>query len=135
MSLYEQKIEKAKLLDAIRKIKFELKKVQNYDAKEIDNKESKKDRKAERTHQLATEIEEKERDLECPVCFEVCTKPIFMCDLSHQICKQCRPKMKVCPQCREPYKKYKKRNPCKEMTSAQLQLLYKNMEELLKSDN
>eukprot|EP00092_Neocalanus_flemingeri_P072994 GFUD01089959.1.p2 GENE.GFUD01089959.1~~GFUD01089959.1.p2 ORF type:complete len:116 (+),score=33.95 GFUD01089959.1:158-505(+) len=87
-----------------------------------------------RTHQLAKEIEEEERDVECPVCFELCSKPIFMCDLSHQICKQCRPKMKVCPQCREPYKKHKIRHKAKEMKSDQLQLLYKDMEQLLKTN-
>ena len=81
------------------------------------------------TNQLTKEIYEKEQDLECPVCFEVCTKPIFMCDHSRQICNQCQPKMKVCPQCREPYTKHK--NPVKEMTSEQLQLIYRNMEELL----
>eukprot|EP00092_Neocalanus_flemingeri_P018467 GFUD01019986.1.p1 GENE.GFUD01019986.1~~GFUD01019986.1.p1 ORF type:complete len:105 (+),score=37.09 GFUD01019986.1:164-478(+) len=100
----------------------------------ITRKKDKSDLKTERTHKLAKEIEEKERDLECPVCFEVCTKPIFMCDLSHQICKQCRPKMKVCPQCREQYKKYKKRNTVQEMTSDQLQTLYKEMEELLDAE-
>ena len=135
-SLYEKKIDKAKLLDAIQKIRFELSRVHGDDEKErdsIEDKEEKSDKKSERTQELATEIEEKERDLECPVCFELCTKPIFMCHLSHQICKQCQPKMKVCPQCREPYKKHKKRHKVKEMTSEQLQLLYKNMEQLLES--
>ena len=41
------------------------------------------------------EIEEKERDLEFSVCFDICARPIFMCHLLHQICKQCRPKDKV----------------------------------------
>ena len=136
--LYELKVKKAKLLDAIQKIRFELTMIQDHERREMDtNKETKEEkdsRKSERAKQLTKEIEEKERDLECPVCFEVCTKPIFMCDHSHQICKHCRPKMKVCPQCREPYKKYKKRNPAKEMTSDQLQMLYKNMEELLEAD-
>ena len=40
-------------------------------------KEEKSDGKLERIHQLAREIDKKERDLECPVCFEVCGKAKF----------------------------------------------------------
>eukprot|EP00092_Neocalanus_flemingeri_P032984 GFUD01035868.1.p1 GENE.GFUD01035868.1~~GFUD01035868.1.p1 ORF type:complete len:380 (+),score=110.30 GFUD01035868.1:38-1177(+) len=131
--LYEQKIEKTKYIDAIQKIKLELSRIQEYERIENKKKDT-SDLKAKRTNQLAIEIEEKERDLECPVCFEVCTKPIFMCDISHQICKQCRPKMKVCPQCREQYKKYKKRNTVQEMKRDQLQVLYKDVREVLEAD-
>ena len=136
--LYEQKIEKAKILDTIQKIGLDLRMIQDNNKKQIDtlkeNSEERIDLKAERTQQLAKEIEEKERDLECPVCFDVCTRPVYMCHLSHQICSQCRPKMKVCPQCREAYKKHKLRHKEKETTSDQLELLYKNMRELLESD-
>ena len=34
-------------------------------------------------------IEDKERDLECPVCFEVAQAPIFMCEEQHVICSKC----------------------------------------------
>ena len=137
--LYEHKIEKAKLQDSIQKTKFQLTRVQDQEGEKLCNdkrarNEEKVDLKAIRIDQLAKEIEEKERDLECPVCFELCNKPIFMCDLSHQICKECKPKMKFCPQCREPYKNHKMRHKVKEMTSDKLQILYKNMKELLETE-
>ena len=41
-------------------------------------------------------IEDKESDLECPVCMEVSTSPIFSCDEQHIICSDCRPKVSIC---------------------------------------
>ena len=38
-------------------------------------------------------IEAKEKELECPVCLEVASVPIFMCDELHLICSSCRPKV------------------------------------------
>ena len=38
-------------------------------------------------------IEAKEKELECPVCFEVASVPIFCCDDQHIICSDCRPKV------------------------------------------
>ena len=38
-------------------------------------------------------IEVKEKELECPVCLEVASAPIFMCDDLHLICSSCRPKV------------------------------------------
>ena len=35
----------------------------------------------------------KERELECPVCLEVTSVPIFQCDESHLICSSCYPKV------------------------------------------
>ena len=136
--LYEYKIEKAKLQDGIQKIKFEMSRIVDVDEKDsVFNKASNYEianLKMDRTNRLAKEIEENERDLECSVCFELCVAPIYMCHLSHTICKQCRPKMKYCPQCREPYKKHKMRHKAKEATSDQLQILYKTMQEHLEAD-
>ena len=39
-------------------------------------------------------IEVRERELECPVCLEVASVPIYMCDESHLICFFCRPKVR-----------------------------------------
>ena len=41
-------------------------------------------------------IEAKESDLECPVCLEVSTAPIFSCDEQHIICSDSRPKVTIC---------------------------------------
>ena len=40
-------------------------------------------------------IEAKESDLECPVCFEVSTTPIYSCNEQHIICSDCRPKVSI----------------------------------------
>ena len=89
--------------------------------------------KADRTETIAKEIEEKERDLECPVCFDICVAPIYTCDLSHQICQSCRPRMRSCPQCREQYRKLKRRHKEKEEISQQLQALYKTLQQHLET--
>ena len=70
------------------------------------NKQNKDTLNYSRIQNLTKEIEDNERDMECPVCFELCNTPILMCPLSHEICNQCQPKVKSCPQCREPYKNH-----------------------------
>ena len=47
-------------------------------------------------------IEEKERELECPICLEIATVPIFMCSESHVVCEKCYPKISRCAICRDP---------------------------------
>ena len=39
------------------------------------------------------QIESKEEELECPVCLEVVSPPLFCCDDQHLICAECRPKV------------------------------------------
>ena len=41
---------------------------------------------------LQQAIKDKEKDLECPVCLETATSPIFSCPESHVICSECRPR-------------------------------------------
>ena len=38
-------------------------------------------------------IESREKELECPVCLEVASPPLFCCEDQHLICSQCRPKV------------------------------------------
>ena len=52
---------------------------------------------------ISKKIEAKERDLECPVCLEVASIPIFKCPDDHLICSVCRPKVSRCPECRACY--------------------------------
>jgi len=41
---------------------------------------------------------------ECPVCYTVPRRPpIFQCSSGHMICRLCRPKVVICPQCRSPF--------------------------------
>ena len=49
-------------------------------------------------------IEEKETDLECPVCLEVAEVPIYSCHESHVICNSCMPMLTSCPVCRQSLK-------------------------------
>ena len=42
---------------------------------------------------ISKKIEAKVKDLECPVCFEVASSPIFKCSEDHLICSVCRPKV------------------------------------------
>jgi len=53
---------------------------------------------------LKRSIEEKETDLECPVCLEVAEVPIYSCHESHVICNSCMPKLTSCPVCRQSLK-------------------------------
>ena len=42
---------------------------------------------------ISKKIEAKVKDLECPVCLEVASSPIFKCSEDHLICSVCRPKV------------------------------------------
>ena len=98
---YELKIEHARIIDVYQKIRVEMSLIQENmeNPIAIDTlKEIRKQEQALRIQNLTQEIEDNEMDLECPMRFELCTTPVFMCPLSHEICNQCRPKMIACPQ-------------------------------------
>ena len=44
-------------------------------------------------------IQEKEKELECPVCLEIAGAPVYMCVNSHILCADCVDKVGVCPMC------------------------------------
>ena len=45
--------------------------------------------------------EDVRKDIECPVCLQLPRDiPIFQCDNGHIICKDCKPRLELCPQCR-----------------------------------
>ena len=51
-----------------------------------------------------TIVQEFEKDLECPVCFNIPREvPIPACPAGHIVCKTCKPKVKECPTCRRDY--------------------------------
>ncbi|CAG9330486.1 unnamed protein product [Blepharisma stoltei] len=39
--------------------------------------------------------------LQCPICFEYFTIPIYQCDSGHSICDRCSQRTQKCPSCRE----------------------------------
>ena len=41
-------------------------------------------------------------DMQCPVCLTLPRNtPIYQCKAGHIHCKDCHPKLKICPECRE----------------------------------
>jgi len=83
---------------------------------------------------INNKIEAKERDLECPICMEVCTPPIFCCDEQHIICSSCRPQVSVCPECREPYPDKPRRHRFAERAAEELAALESERAEILDSN-
>jgi len=59
---------------------------------------------------LSNMIEDKIKDLTCPVCFETAETPVYQCTEGHLICKECLPSLKICPECRAMYPKTPFRN-------------------------
>ena len=49
-------------------------------------------------------IQKLEDILECPICLETASAPIYTCLQFHLICSKCRPQVSKCPECRETYK-------------------------------
>jgi len=49
---------------------------------------------------LQEAIVDKESNLECPVCYQVASPPIYKCYGEHLICSSCLPRVKNCPTCR-----------------------------------
>jgi len=80
---------------------------------------------------IEKQIEEKEKELECPVCLEVATIPIFMCLELHLICSDCRGKIVECPECRQKYVGKPKRHRYAEKTAEELIRLQTQRKELL----
>ena len=75
-------------------------------------------------------IQQKEADLECPVCLEVATGQIFSCDRQHMVCARCRPRVGSCPMCRRRYPTTPLRHRYAEKNVASLQKLRKEKLEL-----
>ena len=82
---------------------------------------------------LTSSILEKENDLECPVCLETATIPIYSCPESHLICSSCRPKVVECPECRMKYrdKKVLRRHRYAEKTATELERLKEERRKIL----
>jgi len=60
-----------------------------------------KEEKSSLSSFLSESIAKKESLLECPVCFNIASPPIFKCPSEHLICSRCLPSIKgKCPTCR-----------------------------------
>ena len=69
---------------------------------------------------IEDQISVKERELECPVCMEVASVPILMCQEQHLICSGCQSSVSQCPVCREPYEGTIKRHRYAEKEAEEL---------------
>merc|ERR1712080_291588 len=106
-------------------------------SKEAESEASLTERKSTPNMQLLDYIDNKiaakEKELECPVCFEVASAPIFMCNDLHLICSDCRPKVSICPECREPYPAKAKRHRYAEKAAEELAELMEERDQFLNS--
>jgi len=77
-------------------------------------------------------IKEKMKDLECPVCLDEATAPIFSCKEMHVICSSCRNTVvgSMCPVCRGSYGKERMRHRFAEKMSEELGVLRKKLSDL-----
>ena len=82
---------------------------------------------------IENQIEEKEKELECPVCYEVAKAPILMCSDQHLICSNCKPRIKNCPECRVLYDGNIRRHRYAEKTAEQLARLKEKKVKLISS--
>eukprot|EP00092_Neocalanus_flemingeri_P099183 GFUD01126523.1.p1 GENE.GFUD01126523.1~~GFUD01126523.1.p1 ORF type:complete len:224 (-),score=63.91 GFUD01126523.1:23-694(-) len=82
---------------------------------------------------LKKQISQKTRELECPVCYQVCQPPILSCPEFHLVCGQCWPRMRHCGECRTPYGG-QMRHRYAERGHQELQELVKTREEHLKKN-
>ena len=72
---------------------------------------------------ISDQIQEKEKELECPVCLDSASPPIFSCTRQHLVCQGYRPRLKWCPECREPYQEVLLRHRYAERAAEELQSL------------
>ena len=80
---------------------------------------------------ISKKIEVKEGELECPVCFEVTSAPIFMCSSEHLVCSACRTRVTRCPECRKTYTIERRRHRFAEKAAEELEVLYRERAEVL----
>jgi len=80
---------------------------------------------------ISNTIEDKKKDLDCPVCFETAETPIYQCTGGHLICKKCLPSLKICPECRAEYPKTPFRNRMAEKMVVEVQKLSMERKALL----
>merc|ERR550519_409064 len=81
---------------------------------------------------LEGQIESISLSLECPVCMETASSPIYQCQESHLICGKCRPRVSTCPECRLPYAAKPQRNRYAENDAGRLKKLNEEKLDLFK---
>ena len=78
---------------------------------------------------LKKKIVEKKALLECPVCLETASVPIYACKKMHLICSSCYPKLETCPECRTEFSNpASSRNRLREETLEELRKLEQELQ-------
>jgi len=76
-------------------------------------------------------IKTKSQDLQCPVCLEEASSPIYSCPArGHILCSSCRPAVSSCPECRQSLGKEWVRHRFAERTAEELEGLRKKLENM-----
>ena len=94
-----------------------------------EEKEKLRDRK-EVGNFLRCFIQQKESELQCPVCYEVADVPIYRCSKEHLICYSCRSRVTTCPRCRMEYRGPPERYRYAERTVEEIQRLRQQLAKL-----
>ena len=89
----ENKQSKGQLEKEIEDIKARLQETQKSQEMEQNKIENLPPENQKLLEYINSKIDAKEKELECPVCLEVASIPIFCCDDQHIICTDCRPKV------------------------------------------
>ena len=84
---------KAQLEHEMEEIKIEITNLRKFDDFSKVARVQPENDKMKNLRKLESKIEAKEKDLECSVCLEVASVPIFCCGAQHVICDSCRPKV------------------------------------------
>jgi len=76
-------------------------------------------------------IKTKSQDLQCPVCLEEASSPIYSCpSRGHILCSSCRPAVSSCPECRQSLGKEWVRHRFAERTAEELEGLRKKLQKM-----
>ena len=117
----ESQIESVK--DELEKCREDQQRLEGVTVTESSEVRSKSNSNSEMIQFLRMQVKEKESSLECPVCLEVASVPIFACPEMHLICSSCCPKLKECPECRAKYQNPPRRHRFREETAVELKKL------------
>merc|ERR1711913_160210 len=77
-------------------------------------------RMRERRVQLASQIQRLETNLECPICTETASTPIYQCTEGHLVCSSCEARVGKCALCRQNCRGLSIRNRYAEKDSEEL---------------
>ena len=125
------KTEKQSLSDELKKSVEAIERLEGNNSSSPPELQPKSKEDSEMVNFIRKQIKEREASLECPVCFETASAPIFACPEMHLICSSCCPKLKECPECREKYQNPPRRHRFREETAAELEKLKNELQQLL----